>query len=127
MKCENFKWSGRSVEEYKTDNDFDFSGINRQELIGKSGEKTSFDLRYFEIEPEGYSSLEKHVHEHVIIGVRGNGVLIKENSSFNIAVHDIAYVSPLEKHQLRNEGKEPFGFFCIVDHKRDKPVMISNE
>jgi Ribulose 1,5-bisphosphate carboxylase, large subunit len=124
MRCEEFKWSGRFVEEYKTDNDFDFSGISRQELIGKSGEKTSFDLRYFEIEPEGYSSLEQHVHEHVIIGVRGNGVLIKENSSFNISVHDIAYVSPLEKHQLRNNGKEPFGFFCIVDHKRDKPIVI---
>jgi len=127
MKCEDFKWSNRFVEEYKTDNDFDFSGINRQELIGKSGEKTSFDLRYFEIEPGGYSSLEKHVHEHVIIGVRGNGVLIKEDSSYNISVHDIAYVSPLEKHQLRNEGKEPFGFFCIVDHKRDKPIVIRNE
>lgn len=127
MKCENFNWSGRSVEEYKTENDFDFRGINRQELIGKSGEKTSFDLRYFEIEPNGYSSLEKHAHEHVIIGVRGKGVLIKEDSSFNISVHDIAYVSPLEKHQLRNEGKEPFGFFCIVDHKRDKPIVIRNE
>ncbi|MBC8551074.1 MAG: hypothetical protein H8D23_15625, partial [Candidatus Brocadiales bacterium] len=124
MRCENFKWSGRFVEEYKTDNDFDFSGICRQKLIGKSGEKISFDLRYFEIEPEGYSSLEKHVHEHAIIGARGNGVLIKENSSFNISVHDIAYVSPLEKHQLRNDGKEPFGFFCIVDHKRDKPIVM---
>ncbi len=127
MKFEDFTWSGRLVEEYKTNQGFDFSGINRQELIGKFGEKTSFDLRYFEIEPGGYSSLEKHVHEHVIIGVRGKGVLIKGDSSFNIDVHDIAYVTPLEKHQLRNEGKEPFGFFCIVDHKRDKPIVIRNE
>ena len=52
MKCENFKWSGSFVEEYKTDNDFDFSGFSRQELIGQFGEKTSFDLRYFEVEPE---------------------------------------------------------------------------
>ncbi len=127
MKCEDFKWSGRFVEEYKTDQGFDFRGINRQELTGKSGEKTSFDLRYFEIEPGGYSSLEKHVHEHVIIGVRGNGILIKGNSSFTISVHDIAYVSPLEEHQLRNEEKEPFGFFCIVDHKRDKPIVIKED
>ncbi len=49
------------------------------------------------------------MREHVIIGVRGNGVLIKENSSLNISAHDIAYVSPLEKHQLRNEGKSPLG------------------
>ncbi len=127
IKFENFTWSGRLTEEYKTNRCFDFSGINRQELIGKSGEKTSFDLRYFEIKPGGYSSLEKHVHEHVIIGVRGEGVLIKGDSSFNIAVHDIAYVSPLEKHQLRNDGEMPFGFFCIVDHKRDKPTVIKDE
>lgn len=127
MKFEDFTWSDRLVEEYKTDQGFDFSGINRQELIGKFGEKTSFDLRYFEIEPGGYSSLEKHVHEHVIIGVRGKGILIKGESSLHISVHDIAYVSPLEKHQLRNEGKVPFGFFCIVDHKRDKPIVIRNE
>ncbi len=127
MKCEDFKWSWHFVEEYKTDNDLDFNGINRQELIGKFGEKTSSDLRYFEIEPGGYSSLEKHVHEHVIIGVWGNGVLIKEDSSYNISVHDIAYVSPLKKHQLRNDEKEPFGFFCIVDHRRDKPVVIRSE
>jgi ribulose-bisphosphate carboxylase large chain len=127
IKCKGYEWSGRLVEEYKTDQGFDFSGINRQELIGKFGEKTSFDLRYFEIEPGGYSSLEKHVHEHVIIGVRGNGILKKEDSSSNISVHDVAYVSPLEKHQLRNEGKGPFGFFCIVDHKRDKPIVIKEK
>ena len=98
--------------------------VSTVELIGKSGEKTSFDLRYFEIKPEGYSSLEKHVYEHVIIGVRGNGILIKGDSSFNISSHDIAYVSPHEKHQLRNNGKEPFGFLCIVDHRRDKPVTM---
>jgi len=125
MKFEDFTWSGCFFEEYKTDQGFGFSGISRQELIGKSGKNSSFDLRYFEIEPGGYSSLEKHVHEHVIIGVRGKGVLIKGDTSFNISVHDIAYVSPLEIHQLRNEGKEPFGFFCIVDHKRDKPVVIN--
>lgn len=125
IKFENFKWSGRYIEEYKTDSGFDFGGINRQELIGKFGENTSFDLRYFEIEPGGYSSLEKHVHEHVIIGLRGIGVLIKGDKSFNISVNDIAYVSPLEEHQLRNEGETPFGFFCIVDHKRDNPIVVN--
>lgn len=124
LKFAGFQWSGRSIEKYKADNDLDFRGINRQELIGKFGESTAFDLRYFEIEPGGYSSLEKHVHEHVIIGVRGNGTLIKGDSSFKISVNDIAYVSPLEKHQLRNADKAPFGFFCIVDHKRDTPIII---
>ncbi|ODS32551.1 MAG: 2,3-diketo-5-methylthiopentyl-1-phosphate enolase [Candidatus Scalindua rubra] len=51
------------------------------ENIQPYGEKTSFDLRYFEIELCGFSSLEKHAHEHVIIGIRGNEILIKGDSS----------------------------------------------
>ncbi len=35
---------------------------------------------------------------------------------------DIAHVSPLDVHQLKNESSEPFGFFCIVDHERDRPM-----
>jgi ribulose-bisphosphate carboxylase large chain len=102
----------------------DFKSVTRHELIGKSGEKTRFDLRYFEIAPGGYSSLEKHIHEHVIIGARGTGHLLCGNDSFTLQVNDIAYVPPNEAHQLRNESDEPFGFYCIVDHERDKPVVV---
>ena len=37
---------------------------------------------------------------------------------------DVAYVEPLEPHQLRNETDRPFGFFCIVDHERDRPMRV---
>lgn len=117
----NYRWGGREVQEYKQEDRIPFRGILRSELVGRFGENTSFDLRYFEIEPGGFSSFEKHIHEHVIIGVRGEGVLLKKNGTFNIKEHDIAYVAPLDAHQLRNESESPFGFFCIVDHMRDKP------
>jgi ribulose-bisphosphate carboxylase large chain len=125
LRCNEFQWNdaGRKLEDYKsTDAGFDFKDVKRRELIGKFGEKTSFDLRYFEIGPGGYSSLEKHVHEHVVIGVRGKGILYKNNRKFFISPNDIAYVGPLEAHQIRNEELEPFGFYCIVDHTRDKPM-----
>jgi ribulose-bisphosphate carboxylase large chain len=124
LHCKGFQWrqGGRSIEAYKTGSDGDFNQVTRQELMGKFGEKTSFDLRYFEIGPGGHSSLEKHVHEHVIIGARGKGFLVKNDEKIAIAPHDIAYVGPLETHQLRNEAGEPFGFYCIVDHVRDKPM-----
>jgi len=124
LTCNKYRWTegSRRVEPYKADGDFDFKGITRQELIGKSGENTSFDLRYFEIMPGGYSSLEKHVHEHVIIGVRGKGLCIKKRGKIIVRPHDIAYVGPMEEHQMRNTGRRPFGFFCIVDHKRDKAM-----
>ncbi|HLC17258.1 MAG TPA: RuBisCO large subunit C-terminal-like domain-containing protein [Thermodesulfovibrionia bacterium] len=120
----SFQWDGRKPEVYKHTEHMDFRSVKRHELIGKNREKTRFDLRYFEIAPGGYSSLEKHIHEHVIIGARGTGHLLCGNDSFILEVNDIAYVPPCETHQLRNESDEPFGFYCIVDHERDKPVVV---
>jgi ribulose-bisphosphate carboxylase large chain len=126
LPCDSFRWTqaGRTIESYKSGDEFDFNQVTRQELMGKFGEKTSFDLRYFEIGPGGYSSLEKHVHAHVVIGARGNGTLVKNDKAIPISVNDIAYVGPMETHQFRNrEGAtEQFGFYCIVDHVRDKPM-----
>ncbi|MCD4812280.1 cupin domain-containing protein [bacterium] len=117
-----FTWQGRETEDYKTDSTTSFANIVRQELIGKNGEQTKFDLRYFQIEPGGYSSLEKHMHEHVIVAVQGEGVLQLPGQTLVLGPFDVAYVPPFAVHQLRNESKSAFGFFCIVDHERDKPV-----
>ncbi|MBI1346546.1 cupin domain-containing protein [bacterium] len=116
-----FAWDGRSATAYKLNGSLPFAGVSRTELIGMHGEQTAFDVRYFEIAPGGYSSLEKHGHTHVIIGVRGAGVLKLPQETLPVNAFDIAYVPPLEVHQLRNESAEPFGFLCIVDHERDRP------
>lgn len=116
-----FHWDGRSIAAYKTNSALPFREVSRTELIGQSGEQTAFDVRYFEIGPGGHSSLEKHLHTHVIIGARGHGVLHSGDETIPLKPFDVAYVPPLEVHQLRNESAEPFGFFCIVDHERDPP------
>jgi ribulose-bisphosphate carboxylase large chain len=117
-----FRWDGRLDRIYKAQTELGFEGVRRVELVGKNGEQTDFHLRYFEVSPGGYTSLEKHLHTHVIINVRGAGVLISEQQRTDIGLMDIAYIPPLEVHQLRNETTEPFGFFCIVDGERDRPM-----
>ena len=119
---DDFQWKGRPSTVYKDTADLPFRGIRRVELTGKYGEKGAFDLRYFEVAPWGFSSLEKHVHTHVIICARGRGILLAGDQTFHMKPMDIAYVGPLEVHQLRNESEEPFGFFCIVDRDRDRPM-----
>ncbi|MFO0917659.1 MAG: RuBisCO large subunit C-terminal-like domain-containing protein [Planctomycetaceae bacterium] len=116
-----FQWDGRPVSEYKLNGTLPFRNVTRTELIGTSGEQTAFDVRYFEIGPGGHSSLEKHLHTHVVIGARGAGILASGERTIPLKPFDLAYVPPLETHQLRNDSSEPFGFFCIVDHERDKP------
>ena len=121
-----FEWSGRASTAYKDArdlaDDLAFRGVRRVELVGKFGERSPTDLRYFEIEPGGYSSLEQHLHTHIVIGARGRGVLVLGSRRETLAPMDVACIGPLEAHQLRNESSEPFGFFCIVDHDRDRPA-----
>jgi ribulose-bisphosphate carboxylase large chain len=121
LRFSGFRWEGREQVVYKTTQDLPYRDVSRTELIGTTGEQTAFDLRYFEIAPGGHSSLEKHRHTHVVIGARGVGTLVTGDNQVPVKPFDIAYVSPLKVHQLRNESTEPFGFFCIVDHDRDRP------
>jgi len=117
----DYSWQGRPETAYKGDESLPFKGVKRVELIGKTGERGAFDLRYFELEPGGYTSFERHHHTHTVIGVRGEGVVLRAGERHPLKVNDIAYIAPMEPHQLRNENTEPFGFYCLVDRERDRP------
>jgi len=119
---EDFQWQGRESTPYKDAGDLAFKGVRRVELVGKFGERTSCDLRYFEVGPGGHTSREKHLHTHIVIGARGEAVLTLGNRRVPFRQHDIAYIKPLEVHQFVNQSNEPFGFYCVVDHVRDRPM-----
>ncbi len=121
IQFDKFQWRGRNSSIYKNSNELPFKGVRRVELIGKGNEQCDFDLRYFEIDSKGFSSLEKHQHTHVIIGVRGVGEVLIDNASFTVNSNDVVYIKPMSVHQLRNPGDSPFGFYCIVDRLRDAP------
>ena len=118
----DFHWPGREDQRYKASQALPFRGVRRVELVGRQGEPCHFELRYFELEPGGYTSLEKHVHTHVLIGARGRGVVLMDGERLTLDPDDVAYVAPLQVHQLRNEEDGPFGFYCIVDRDRDRPM-----
>lgn len=116
-----FRWEGREFVDYKLDHSLPFTGVRRLELIGRAGEATSFELRYFELEPGGFTSLERHRHTHTLIGARGVGVVVEDGERRELRPFDVAFVDERRAHQLRNESDAPFGFFCIVDRERDRP------
>lgn len=118
----DYAWAHRPSSPYKDADDDSFRGVRRVELVGKYGERTNTDLRYFEVEPGGHSSREFHLHTHVVIGARGEGVLVIGNDRMTLRVNDVAWIEAHEIHQLRNETDQPFGFYCIVDHERDRPI-----
>ena len=125
---DGYEWGGRDSSPYKTaEKGSDvpqFQGVRRVELVGRHGEATRSDLRYFEVAAGGHTSRERHVHAHIIIGARGEGRLVTGSRDVVLKRQDVAFVPPLQAHQLRNESTEPFGFFCIVDHHRDRPIPV---
>ncbi len=117
------RWHNRQQTAYKTDQTLPHANASRTELIG-GDEQTHFELRYFELQPGGFTSLEKHLHTHVIIGVQGIGRLLVDNQQQDFSEHDIAYIPPSSVHQLRNNSDKVFGFYCLVDRNRDKPQAV---
>ncbi|MEW6214388.1 MAG: cupin domain-containing protein [Nitrospirota bacterium] len=116
----DFAWQGIKTEKYKIEGD-DWADIIRRVLIGSHGESTRFHLRYFEIMPGGHSSFEKHKHEHVVVGIRGKGKILCGKKTYKLDFLDTLYIAPNVPHQISNPFNEQFGFFCIVNARRDKP------
>jgi quercetin dioxygenase-like cupin family protein len=113
-----FRWEGIGVAPYKP-NGTHFSGITRQ-LLFDGGDGLSCQLRYFEIDPGGYSSLERHHHAHGIMVIRGPGRALIGDRISELAINDLVRVPPLTWHQFRADDS-PFGFLCMVDCARDVP------
>ncbi|MBA3060790.1 MAG: cupin domain-containing protein [Nitrospirae bacterium] len=119
-----FRWQGIKIEKYKQSRG-GWADIARQTLIGNHRETSKFHLRYFEVAPGGCSSFEMHRHEHVVICVRGKGKVTVGRKSHTMNFMDTLYIAPHTPHQLRNPFKLPFGFLCIVNAKRDKPIILA--
>ena len=124
LKFENFEWRGREVVIYKSSNQHTFKDIRRIELMTENSDESNFDLRYFEIDENGYSSKEMHNHIHVVIAARGQGNAIVGEKEYKLKVNDVLYIKPNTIHQFRNIEAEPFGFYCMVDRERDTPVIV---
>jgi len=126
IKNKNFEWESAERKVYKTDTD-NFRDIHRYSLLGEAEKDLSFQTRYFEIQPGGYSSLEKHRHPHSVIIIRGKGSVILDNQITGVQLHDVVYISPETIHQFHADKNEALGFICVVDRYRDKPVIPDDE
>jgi quercetin dioxygenase-like cupin family protein len=119
-----FRWQEVPAIEYKPVADT-HSGVTRTVLAGASGETTAFQVRYFEVAPGGFTTLERHRHEHVVVVLRGRGEVQLGDEIHALGFGDNVYVAPHEVHQFRNpSATEPFGFLCVVDAERDRPVAM---
>jgi quercetin dioxygenase-like cupin family protein len=122
---EAFEWEGVPLEPYKPTTET-YRAVTRRELVGKRGESPRFHVRYFEIGPGGFTTYERHEHEHVVHVLRGRGEAHIAGVVHPLEPGDVVYVAPKDPHQFRaRKGSvEPFGFLCIVNSERDRPEPL---
>lgn len=133
FEADRFRWEGVPERVYKyqdaasSERGLGWKDVVRNTLFGREGEPAAFEVRYFEIAPGGYSTLEKHRHVHAVTVVRGTGLVVVGTEVHRVRPFDFIYVPPMVPHQFVNDGGEPFGFLCVVDSDRDRPQPPSDE
>ena len=116
-----FRWDAVDVLAYKQDGAAPFRDVTRQVLFDNA--ELPAQLRYFEVAPGGWTTLERHQHVHAVMVIRGKGECLVGERAHEIAIHDLVNVPPMTWHQFRATGDEPLGFLCLVARDRDRPQL----
>jgi mannose-6-phosphate isomerase-like protein (cupin superfamily) len=117
----NFHWEAVNVLAYKQDGSAPFRDVTRQVLFDSSDPPAQ--LRYFEVSPGGWTTLERHRHVHAVMVIRGHGQCLVGDKAHDIGMHDLVSVPPMTWHQFRAAADAPLGFLCLVAADRDRPEL----
>ncbi len=110
-KANDFTWQGVAGQ-VLTDEGLEF--ITKHVLIGENEDAPNYIMRYFHVEPDGHSKLERHSQEHEVIILHGTGQAQIADQVFDVEPFDVVFISGGELHQFKNTGSEPFGFICVI-------------
>jgi len=120
---DDYRWQGVEILPYKEDARALFQAITRQILFADPALQS--ELRYFEMEAGGFSTLERHEHMHAVLIFRGQGHCLVGSEVRRVAFRDLIMVPPWTWHQFRATSDQPLGFLCMVNAERDKPQLPS--
>ncbi|MBS0325847.1 MAG: cupin domain-containing protein [Proteobacteria bacterium] len=118
---DGYRWQGVDRLAYKDDGAAPFRDVTRQTLFSRGD--LAGELRYFEVAPGGYSTLERHRHVHAVLILRGGGTALVGEETFAVGAFDLVTVPPGTWHQFRAGTGGALGFLCMVDAKRDRPEV----
>ncbi|WP_041795744.1 cupin domain-containing protein [Pararhodospirillum photometricum] len=115
-----FRWQGVDFLPYKETGEAPFKAVSRQVLFHHPA--LQGELRYFEVEAGGHTTLESHEHAHAVMILRGRGRVLVYPEVRAVAGHDLVFIAPHTWHQFRADA-EPLGFLCLVNVERDRPRL----
>jgi quercetin dioxygenase-like cupin family protein len=111
------RWQDVPVSAYGADNS-KADRATRQILVGMKEQAPHFHMRYFAVQPGGYTSLDRHAHDHGVYMLHGRALLRLGDQEHELQMGDVVYIPGNEVHQFFTIGDEPFGFLCVVPAKR---------
>ena len=117
----DFRWAEVTLRQYKDEDAAPFKTVSRQVLF--SDAKLAGELRYFEVAPDGYSTLERHDHMHAVMILRGAGKVLVGDTVQDVKTHDLITIPSWAWHQFRPAPGEKLGFLCLVNAERDRPQL----
>ena len=112
----NNEWEGVQVQPYERGGAV---GGSVRVVIGPEDGAHDFTMRYFEIEPGGQSSFDRHEHDHGVYILKGRAKVLIGWDVHDVGSGDVVYIAPNEQHQFESIGEEPLGFLCVVPPKDD--------
>ncbi len=118
---DGYRWEDVDVLVYKKEGEAPFDGITRQVLHHDSN--LACEMRFFDIEEGGYSTLERHEHVHGVMILRGKGECLVGDEVLRVSQNDLVTIPPMTWHQFRANAGQPLGFLCMVNVDRDKPQL----
>lgn len=122
---DNYQWKDIPILTYK-DEGTHYKNITRRVLCEGLAD-VPCQLRYFEIAAGGHSTLEHHEHAHLVVIFRGEGEALLGNKVYPVKDKDIITIPAHTWHQFRATKGCTFGFLCMVNIERDKPILPSKD
>ncbi len=116
-----FRWEAVAHQPYKPEDSAPFKDISRQVLF--HDDALACELRYFEMDAGGYSTLEQHEHAHAVMILRGEGQCLVGTEVRSVRQFDLVSIPSMAWHQFRANDQQPMGFLCMVNSTRDRPRL----
>ena len=120
-----YRWDATDLLAYKEAGSAPFKSVTRQVLF--HDERLGCELRYFEVAPGGWSTLERHEHMHAVMILRGHGHCLVGEDLREVKPSDLVTLPAWTWHQFRATNGEAFGFLCMVNALRDKPQLPTEQ
>lgn len=89
-------------------------GVSARLLIGKNDGAEHFCMRMFQLDEGGHTPRHSHEWEHEIFFHQGEGEIFMGDGWKKVVSGSVAFVPGQMDHQIRNIGKTPLSFVCLI-------------